>query len=156
MRLIHLLSAVALLCAPAGALAAPVYVTRHMDRAAGDDPSLNDKGAARAQMLSEVLQAANIKAIFATATKRAQETATPLATRLNLPVTTYNPRDTDALAAAVKAVGAPVLIVGHSNTVASLVAKFGGAKPAELSESDYGTLFIVHDGTDQVNRIQLD
>ena len=141
--------------APVSAIAAPVYVTRHMDRAPGDDPSLSEKGAARAQMLGEVLASANIKAVFATATKRAQETGTPLAARLGLTVTTYNPRDVDALAAAVKAAGGPVLIVGHSNTVASLVAKFGGVKPAELSEADYGTLFVVHDGTDQVNRIQL-
>ena len=155
MRLIHLIAALALTL-PSAAPAAPVYVTRHMDRAPGEDPSLNDKGTARAQMLAEVLHAANIKAIFATATKRAQETATPLATRLNLPITTYNPRDTDALAAAVTAAGGPVLIVGHSNTTASLVAKFGGTKPAELGEGDYGTLFVVHDNSDQVNRIQLD
>jgi broad specificity phosphatase PhoE len=149
----------ALLCVamllPAPAMAAPIYVTRHMDRAPGEDPSLNEKGAARARMLADILAQANIKAVFATATKRAQETGGPLATRLGLTVTTYEPRDTGALATAVKAAGGPVLVVGHSNTVAALVAKFGGAKPAELSESDYGTLFIVHDGIDQVNRIDL-
>ena len=156
MRLIHLLAMSAAMMLPAAASAAPVYVTRHMDRAPGDDPSLTGKGAARAQMLAQVLHAANIKAVFATATRRAQETARPLATRLGLPITTYNPRDVDALAQMVKAAGGPVLIVGHSNTVASLVATFGGARPAELSESDYGTLFIVHDGTGHVNRIELD
>ena len=146
---------IAAVMVPVSAMAAPVYVTRHMDRAPGDDPSLNEQGAARAKQLADILAQANIKAVFATATKRAQETGAPLATRLGLTITSYNPRDTDALAAAVKAAGGPVLIVGHSNTVASLVAKFGGAKPAELSDSDYGTLFVVHDNSDQVNRIQL-
>ena len=152
-----LIAAVALIVAalPAQALAAPVYVIRHLERAPGDDPSLTERGAARAEQLADVLAAANIKAVFATATKRAQETGAPLAKRLGIAVTTYNPRDVDALAAAVKAAGGPVLIVGHSNTVASLVAKFGGAKPAELSDTDYGTLFVVHDNSDQVNRIQL-
>jgi broad specificity phosphatase PhoE len=153
-----LLSALVLLAAflPAAAEAAPLYVIRHLERAPGDaDPSLSARGAARAEQLAELLAGANIKAVFGTATKRAQETGAPLARRLGLTVTTYNPRDVEALAAAVAAAEGPVLIVGHSNTVASLVARFGGEKPAELTEQDYGTLFVVHAGTDQVNRIEL-
>ena len=156
-----LLSALVLLAAllpaasPAAQPAAPVYVIRHLEKAAGDDPSLTERGAARAGQLAEILAGADIKAVFATATKRAQETGAPLARRFGLAVTTYNPRDVDALAAAVAAAGGPVLIVGHSNTVASLVERFGGAKPAELSEADYGTLFVVHPGTTEVNRIEL-
>ena len=152
-----LLSALVVLAAllPAAAQAAPVYVIRHLEKAAGDDPSLNERGAARAEQLAEVLAGANLKAVFATATKRAQQTGAPLAKRLGLTVTTYNPRDVDALAAAVAAAGGPVLIVGHSNTVASLVARFGGAKPAELTDADYGTLFVIHPGMTEVNRIEL-
>ena len=141
---------------PSPAHAATVYVIRHLERAPGDDdPSLSERGAARAGQLADLLAGANIKAVFATATRRAQETGAPLAKRLGIAVTTYNPRDVDALAAAVKAAGGAVLVVGHSNTVASLVARFGGAKPAELSEQDYGTLFVVHDGISQVHRIEL-
>ena len=153
-----LLSALLSLAAslPSASYAAPVYVIRHLERAPGDaDPSLSEKGAARAEQLAAVLAGANIKGVFATATKRAQETGAPLARGLGLTVTTYNPRDIDALAAAVDSAGGPVLIVGHSNTVATLVAKFGGEKPAELGEQDYGTLFVVHSGTTQVDRIEL-
>ena len=136
--------------------AATVYVIRHLERAPGDDdPTLSERGQARAQQLAQILADARIKAIFVTATKRSQQTGAPLAERLGLPVSTYNPRDVDALAKAVESAGGPVLIVGHSNTVAGLVARFGGAKPAELSERDYGTLFVVHAGTSQVNRIEL-
>ena len=144
----------ALVPAPVTA-AGTVYVIRHLEKAAGDDPPLTPQGAARADQLAQMLTGANIKAVFATPTKRARETAMPLATRFGIPVSDYNPRDVDALAAAVAAANGPVLIVGHSNTVASLVARFGGNKPAELSEQDYGTLFVVHSGTAQVNRIQL-
>ena len=140
---------------PSAAQAAPTYVIRHLERAPGDDPPLTERGAARAEQLADVLAGANIRAVFATATKRAQETGAPLAKRLGLAVTTYNPRDVEALVAAVEAAGGPVLVVGHSNTVAALVARFGGDKPAELSEGDYGTLFIVHDGTSEVHRIDL-
>ena len=154
----HLLSSTLIMLAtlmPSAVAAAPTYVIRHLERAPGDDPTLTERGAARAEQLAEVLAGANIKAVFATATRRAQETGAPLARRLGLAVTTYNPRDVDALVAAVKAAGGPVLIVGHSNTVAELVARFGGDKPAALGEQDYGTLFVVHDGTGQVHRIEL-
>ena len=150
-----LLSAAAIMSATAASAAGPVYVIRHLERAPGDDPALSDRGAARAQQLAQVLGQANIKAVFATATRRARETGAPLAKQLELDVTTYDPRNVDALAAAVNAAGGPVLIVGHSNTVASLVARFGGDKPADLSEQDYGTLFVVHPGITQVNRIVL-
>jgi len=149
-----LLFAAALLPATASA-AGTVYVIRHLEKDIGDDPSLTSQGAARADQLAELLAGANIRGIFATPTKRAKETAQPLATRLGLAVSEYNPREVDALAAAVAAAHGPVLIVGHSNTVAALVARFGGEKPAELTEQDFGTLFVVHPGTAQVNRIQL-
>ena len=132
-----------------------VYIIRHLEKAAGDDPPLSRQGAARADQLAELLARANIKALFATPTKRALQTAMPLAKELGLPVSDYDPRNVDALAAAVAAVNGPVLIVGHSNTVASLVARFGGEKPPELTEQEYGTLFVVHSGTAQVNRIPL-
>ena len=124
-----LLSALVLLAAvaPSAVEAAPVYIIRHLERAPGDnkDPPLTERGALRAGQLMDVLAQARIKAVFATATKRAQETGAPLARRLGMGVTTYNPRDMDALVAAVKAADGPVLIVGHSNTVADLVARFG-------------------------------
>lgn len=142
--------------APAAASAAgTVYVIRHLEKAAGDDPPLTSLGAVRAEQLGQVLAGANIKAVFATATRRAQQTAAPLAQRLGITVSSYNPRDVDALAAAVAAAGGSVLVVGHSNTVADLVARFGGDKPTPLTEQDYGTLFVVHPGTAQVHRIQL-
>ena len=150
-----LLLAGAMMSSAATVAAGPVYVIRHLERAPGDDPSLSEKGAARAQQLAQILAQANIRAVFATATKRARETGAPLAKQLGLEVTSYDPRNVKALADAVEAAGGPVVIVGHSNTVASLVAKFGGEKPAELSEQDYGTLFVVHPGTTQVHRIDL-
>lgn len=120
-----------------------VFVIRHLQKGSGDDPSLTAEGAANAQRLAEILDGKGIVAIFATPTRRAMETAAPLARRLGLPVTPYNPRDPDALVEAVAAVPGPVLVVGHSNTVAELVGRFGGTPPAPLTEEDYGTLFVV-------------
>jgi broad specificity phosphatase PhoE len=140
----------------APALAADtVYVMRHLPKAEGQDPPLTAAGAAQAEQLAALLQTANIKAVFATATRRAQQTGEPLAARLGLRVTTYDPRNVEALSAAVAAAGGPVLIVGHSNTVADLVARFGGAGVAPLTEQDYGTVYVVHAGNSTVNLIPL-
>ncbi len=131
---------------PAAAQAADtVYVMRHLQKAAGDDPPLTEEGAILAEMVAAMLGGEDfgIKAVFATRTRRAQQTGAPLAKFAGVPVTPYDPRDVPALVAAVKAVPGNVLIVGHSNTVPDLVAAFGGTKPPPLSESDYGTIYQV-------------
>ena len=131
---------------PAPALAADtVYVMRHLQKAAGDDPPLTEEGSLLADMVASMLgfRDFGMKAVFATKTRRAQQTGEPLAKFLGVPVTPYDPRDVPALVAAVKAVPGNVLIVGHSNTVPDLVAAFGGKKPPALAESDYGTIYQV-------------
>ncbi|HEU5483068.1 MAG TPA: histidine phosphatase family protein [Sphingomicrobium sp.] len=131
-------------------VAAPknVYVTRHLQKGEGDDPSLTAEGSANAEKLAAMLADKGITAIFVTPTRRTTETATPLAKRLGITITTYDPRDPDALVKAVAAAPGPVLVVGHSNTVPDLVARFGGQRPAPMSEEDFGTLFVVEpDGT---------
>jgi broad specificity phosphatase PhoE len=137
-----MLAALALVSAPALA-AEPVFIIRHLEKAAGQDPALTPQGAARAEKLADMLENKGIKAVFATAFQRAQQTAAPLARRLGVPVTSYKPDDVQALVKAVAAAGGPVLIVGHSNTVPELVAAFGGAKPAPIGEESYGTIFLV-------------
>ena len=125
------------------AAAKQVFVVRHLQKAQGDDPSLTPEGAANAQRLAALLADEGIVAIFATPTRRAMETAAPLAQALGLAVTPYDPRTPDTLAAAVSAAPGPVLVVGHSNTVPELVERFGGTRPAPLTEEDYGTVFVV-------------
>lgn len=120
-----------------------VYVMRHLWRGAGPDPDLTPQGADAAARLADRLKDGGIKAAFATATKRAQQTAAPLAARLGFSVTTYDPADPDALAKAVAQVPGDVLVVGHSNTVAALVDRFGGTPLQPLGENDYGAIYRV-------------
>lgn len=132
-----------------------VYVIRHLQKAAGDDPPLTAEGAAGAQKLSEILASRKVSAIFATQTKRAMQTAEPLAKRLHLSIEAYDPKDPSALADKVAKMKGAALIVGHSNTVPELVAKVGGKQPAPLADSDYGTVFVVRAGSSDVEQIQL-
>lgn len=128
--------------APA-AVARQVYVIRHLQKAQGDDPPLSAEGAANAQRLAELLAGKGIVAIFATPTRRTMQTAEPLAKRLGLSIRSYDPDDPDAVVRAVAATFGPVLVVGHSNTVPDLVDRLGGPPQPEMSEQDYGTLFVV-------------
>jgi hypothetical protein len=96
-----------------------------------------------------------VTAVFATPTRRAEETATPLAKRLGINVTRYDPKSPDALVKALASVKGAALVVGHSNTVPDLVAAFGGAKPAAMSEQDYGTIFVVNSGSSAIREIKV-
>jgi broad specificity phosphatase PhoE len=139
---------------PASAAEA-VYVIRHLQKAAGDDPPLTVEGAAGANALANLLSDRGINAVFATPTRRAIQTATPLAVRLGLPVRRYNPSDTAALVEAVRATSGNVLVVGHSNTVPDLVAQFGGERPPPMTEQDYGQIYVVNIGSKETREIVL-
>ena len=139
--------------APAAALAACVtappapapsyYVMRHLQKADGQDPGLTDQGQRCAAQLAAELGGSGIRAVYASATRRARETAAPLAARLGLTPAGYDPRDTPALVARVRAEPGSVFVVGHSNTVPEIVAQLGGARPADLAEDRYGEVWQV-------------
>jgi phosphohistidine phosphatase SixA len=131
------------------------YVMRHLQKAEGQDPALSAAGHANARRLIDFFAADPPRAIYVSTTRRALETAGPLAAKLGVTVRDYDPRDTPGLVARVKAEAGTVLVIGHSNTVPEIVARLGGARPADLAETDYGDVFRVRrDGT--VERLRLE
>jgi phosphohistidine phosphatase SixA len=138
-------------CATMQAAAAqqPVYyVIRHLHTPEGErDPDLTAEGQAAAQRLVQLFANERPAAIYVSDFKRTRQTAAPLAARLGLTPIVYDPRDTPALIARVRAGPWPVLIVGHSNTVPDIVEQLGGARPAPLSHPDFGDVWrIAADG----------
>lgn len=130
------------------------YVMRHLQKAEGPDPALSTEGARNAGRLAAWFGKDRPSAIYVSTTKRARETAAPLAARLGLTMKDYDPRDTPGLVARVKAETGNVLVVGHSNTVPEIVAALGGPRPADLADTDFGDIFRVRqDGT--VERLRL-
>lgn len=126
--------------APSGAF----YVMRHLHtNTAIRDPDLTEEGARQAQLLADRLKDDPPSAIYVTDTKRARQTAAPLAAKLGTAPTLYAPRDMPALKAAVMKESGSVLIVGHSNTVPDIVEALGGARPAPLADTDFGDLWRV-------------
>jgi broad specificity phosphatase PhoE len=161
MTLFRPLAALLVLAAAACATTAPGpaqpswYVMRHLQKAQGQDPALSAEGASKAERLASWFAVDPPAAIYVSTTRRARETAAPVAARLGVSVKEYDPRDTPGLVARVKAEAGTVLVVGHSNTVPEIVAQLGGARPADLAETDYGDIFRVRrDGS--AERLRLD
>ena len=132
-----------------------IYVSRHMRKGEGDDPSLSAAGAAEAVRLAELLKDRGIAAIFITATKRSRETAEPLASATGAPIETYDPRDNAALVRRAAAIPGSILIVGHSNTVPAIVAAVGGTSPGPMTEDDFGRIFAVERATGKTVETRL-
>lgn len=142
--ILHFLLALLVATLPQSAIAADtVFIMRHLQKAEGADPPLSAEGSAGAKELVGMLAKTGITAIFATPTRRAMETAQPLAAKLGIAIQSYDPDHPAQLVKTVDAIHGAVLIVGHSNTVPDLVARFGGNRPITLSDRDYGTVFIV-------------
>ena len=120
------------------------YVMRHLQKAAGQDPGLTGEGRTNAERLIALLAADPPSAIYVSTTRRAQETAAPLAARLGIAPKLYNPSDTPALIAAVTAEPGTVLIVGHSNTVPDIIERLGGTRPAAIADDSFGDIWHVY------------
>jgi len=155
----RLLAILLLALLPAAAFAQPgqtVFVVRHLDTPYGErDPDLLPEGRQTALLLADWFdEGERPVAIYVTDYRRTRQTAGPLAERLGLDLTVYDPSDNAALVARVRAEPGPVLIVGHSNTVPAIVAALGGEPPAELSHPDFGDIWRVGpDGATERGRI---
>ncbi len=155
--------AVALLVAFASAVspaATPVqpniYIMRHLHTPAGvSDPDLTDEGKKYAGAVDDWFRRDPPNIIYVSSTKRAQQTAAPLAARLKLPPKIYDPRDTPGLIASVSAETGTVLIVGHSNTVPDIVEKLGGQRPGDLVHEDFGDIWHVAGPQKTTTRVRL-
>jgi broad specificity phosphatase PhoE len=129
---------------PRPAAAPDVYVMRHLQKADGPDPGLSTQGLAKAGRLAAWFGKAPPVAIYVSRTRRARETAAPLAARLGIPEQDYEPLDVAGVVARARAERGPVLIVGHTNTVSEIVAALGGTKPAPIAEESFGQIWRVH------------
>jgi broad specificity phosphatase PhoE len=128
-----------------------LILVRHAEKASQTeaDPVLSDAGTQRAKDLAVALADAHVGTIFATQFARTQLTAAPLAAATSKrPVViaaTSAPDYAANMAAAIR--GAPagdvVLVVGHSNTLASIIAALGGPKLPNLCDSQYSMMLIL-------------
>ena len=140
---------------PAPAASGVTFVlVRHAEKATDDprDPALTDAGRERAQRLAASLHDAPVAAVYATAYRRTQQTAAPVAADHAVPVTTY-----DAAAPAAEVAArlrtahdrGVVLVVGHSNTIPGLAQALCGCTIGPTGDTEFGrriTVGVLPDG----------
>jgi broad specificity phosphatase PhoE len=145
---LSLLSACASHRASDSELAAPpptaltVHLVRHAEKASDDpkDPGLTDVGILRAERLAALLREDAVVAVYATGYRRTQATAAPTARARGLTIQTYDAAQAAAdLAAQVRREhkGGALLVVGHSNTVASIAAALCDCEVAPLRDDEF-------------------
>src|SRR4051794_32025432 len=111
-----------------------IVLVRHAEKVMGtiEDPPLAADGVRRAerlaQMFGEVKAGNGLDALYVSDTKRAQQTAAPLASRLGMKPVAYPTSDVDGTVRKLlrEHRGGRALIVGHSNTVPAMVQKLSG------------------------------
>ncbi len=129
-----------------------VIFVRHAEKMATpeNDPGLSPAGVRRAAELKRQLVdadvVAGIDAIYSTPYRRTEETARPIAEALELPLSSYDANDNEAIMEQIVRdhKGKIILVVGHSNTVPALIGNMGASKKVpEIAENEYDNIYIV-------------
>ena len=127
-----------------------VFIVRHAEKdlsqPANTNPPLSGDGLQRSYDLLERLKKERISAVFSTNTQRTLLTGTPLAGEITKDIILYDPSKNDELVSLIRKSyrGKKILIVGHSNTILTIV-KALGANPSmtQIPDSQYNLLFEV-------------
>ena len=129
-----------------------IIFVRHAEQTMvpADDPPLSEAGQRRVRELTRQLVdadvVAGIDAIYSTPLKRSEETVRPLADALNLPISNYDPADTEQVLETILKThkGKIILVVGHSNTVPELIANLGASKKVPvIARGEFDNIYVV-------------
>ncbi|HEY6641131.1 phosphoglycerate mutase family protein [Povalibacter sp.] len=127
-----------------------VVVVRHAETEVGADPDPGlsidgrERAARLAKMLSQARPVRGLDAIFASELKRTQQTVTPLAETLALPLSVVPSARWNELPKRILRGhrGEYVLVSGNTNTIPALVEALSGQQ-VELREDEYDAMFIL-------------
>jgi broad specificity phosphatase PhoE len=121
-----------------------VMLIRHADRSGSLD-ALSPAGFVRAQELVHVMEKAGLQAIIRSEFTRTQQTAAPLAAVTGLTPIVIASSDIQAVVDEIRnnQRGRRVLVVGHSNTVPSIIAGLGGPTLPNIDDNEFDNLFVM-------------
>jgi broad specificity phosphatase PhoE len=122
-----------------------VFVIRHAEKEAGDDPGLTPAGVHRAQRWAEMLRDAGLDAVIHTDAARTRLTGTIIAEALALEPVEVGRTDVVGLVdlLAFDFEDADVLVVAHSETIPAIVERLGGGPGAKVAPDDFASLFVL-------------
>lgn len=136
------------------------YFIRHAEKDRTDpenrDPELSQKGLGRAMHWAEILNQANIDAVYSTDYDRTKMTAQPMVVKNDLVMQFYDPSAINVEEFKANNLGKNVLVVGHSNTTPDFVNQMiGQEKYAAIDDNDNGSLFIVQQIDEMTTDLRL-
>jgi broad specificity phosphatase PhoE len=127
-----------------------IYLVRHAEKITSDptakDPLLTEFGLKRAKALAKMFKKIKLDAIYSTDYQRTKLTATPVATKQNITIKMYSPKNLKDWAKGVleENKGKNILVVGHSNTLLETIEALGGQRPfASIADQEYDYFFRV-------------
>jgi broad specificity phosphatase PhoE len=135
--------------AVAQARSTTVVLVRHAEKAPqpADDPPLTSAGEARARDLWSAIKDAGVTAVITTQFARTRATAQPTATNAHITpeivATSGQSHAQDVANAVRKHSGQTVLVVGHSNTIPSIIEALSAPRPPAICDPEYDNLYIV-------------
>jgi broad specificity phosphatase PhoE len=118
-------------------------MVRHADRNGNLDALKVPQGTARAAELKRILKNTGIDSIYSTNTTRTRETAKPLADFLNFTTALYSNSNHVIDTVLKKHTNKEILIVGHSNTVDSLIKRCGCTGIGLIPATQFDNLYLV-------------
>jgi len=123
-----------------------LFLVRHAEKQKGKNPKLTAEGTARAKRLSAILDQVDLEEVCSSKYQRTMDTGKPSAAKRKLDLNFYNPRKQDSFFETYQTTGLNknVLVVGHSNTIPSLLNYLTQTEKYEnLPEDRYNRLYIV-------------
>lgn len=143
------------------AFAAPehIYLFRHSEKQAGENPYLTDKGQARADHLVSILKAHPHITLYSSNYNRTKSTAAPLAEHFNINPHIYNASDLATLKNQLLNHQGVVVVIGHSNTTPQLASLLSEQTIETMDEKDFSHFYLVSklkEGGYKANMLTMD
>ena len=127
-----------------------IFIVRHAEKEAGNNPVLTAAGNARAGDLMRTLQSETIQKIYVSQFKRTQMTGDSLRIQLHIDTVHYA-ADTlcDNLINTImehRDFGKTILIIAHSNTIPQIIRKFGVTDYpyGDIPDNEFDNLFVIN------------
>lgn len=121
-----------------------IVVVRHAEKQSGSqDPALSVCGQQQALAMAALVPAPVLQ-VWHSGLNRTRETAERMASKWpEAQSQSYPAADFSSLLKALAATSQNSLVVGHSNTVPALLAQLSRQAAPELTEQDYGQVFVL-------------
>ena len=120
-----------------------IFIVRHADRDGNLDALKSPQGINRIKELKRVLFNTGIDSIYSTNTNRTRATAEPLASSLGITTALYSNSSQVIDTILKKHLNKEILVVGHSNTVDSLIRRCGCPGIGNIPDTQFDNLYLV-------------